>query len=67
MCLLLQASKEDHELSAELFAKLPGWLEDGTFKTNTAKVLPGGLNAVNEGFQMHRDGRISGFKVVYEL
>jgi hypothetical protein len=31
-------------------------------------VLPlKGLKAVPEGFQMHRDGKISGKKVVYEI
>lgn len=65
--MILQASKEDHELSAELFDKIPGWLQSGQLKTNTAKILHGGLNAVPEGFQMHRDGKISGFKIVYNL
>jgi hypothetical protein len=50
-----------------LFEKIPGWLEKETLKTNTAKVLPGGLEAVHEGFQMHRDGKVSGFKIVYTL
>jgi hypothetical protein len=36
-------------------------------KTNASKVLPGGLEAVKQGFQMHRDGKISGFKLVYEI
>jgi hypothetical protein len=63
----VQASKEDHDLSAELFEKIPNWLENGALKTNTARILPGGLDAVPEGFQIHRDGEISGFKLVYNL
>ncbi|KAE9371146.1 zinc-binding dehydrogenase family oxidoreductase [Stipitochalara longipes BDJ] len=61
------ASNADHTLGSELFEKIPGWLQDGTLRPNTSKVLPGGLEAVNKGFQMHRDGKISGFKLVYEL
>jgi threonine dehydrogenase-like Zn-dependent dehydrogenase len=63
----LQASKEDHELAAELFRKIPDWLEKGKLKPNKIKLLRGGLSGVEEGFQLHRDGKISGFKVVYEL
>jgi NADPH-dependent curcumin reductase CurA len=62
-----QASVADHTLGIELFQKLPNWLQDGTLQTNTSKVLPGGLSAVPEGFQMHRDGKISGYKLVYEV
>jgi len=61
------ASIEDHELSAELYQKTPGWLKDGTLQTNPSKVLPGGLSAVPGGFQMLRDNKIAGFKLVYAL
>jgi NADPH:quinone reductase-like Zn-dependent oxidoreductase len=60
------ASQDDHNLSSELFEKLPQWLEDGTIKPNEAKVLKG-LEAVPEGFQEYRDGKISGYKIVYAL
>ncbi|PMD36243.1 GroES-like protein [Hyaloscypha variabilis F] len=61
------AATADHELGRELFEKISGWLQDGSLRSNTSKVLLGGLGAVKEGFQMHRDGKISGFKLVYEL
>ncbi|PGH27450.1 hypothetical protein AJ80_00929 [Polytolypa hystricis UAMH7299] len=60
------ASKEDYELASELFEKLPAWLENGTVKPSTPKVLRG-LDAVSEGFQEHRDGKISAYKIVYEI
>ncbi|KAL4801201.1 chaperonin 10-like protein [Aspergillus unguis] len=60
------ASKEDHELSSELFEKMPGWLKSGTVKPNQPKVYRG-LDAVPEGFQEYRDGKISAYKIVYEL
>ncbi|KAL2811853.1 hypothetical protein BJX63DRAFT_433032 [Aspergillus granulosus] len=60
------ASREDHELAAELFEKLPDWLNDGSLKPNNPKILQG-LDAVVDGFQEYGDGIISAYKVVYEL
>ncbi|OAL46974.1 GroES-like protein [Pyrenochaeta sp. DS3sAY3a] len=60
------ADKDDHDLASELFRSLPTWLENGTIKPSVPKILRG-LEAVPEGFQEHRDGKISGYKIVYEL
>ena len=62
----MQANKDDHELAAELFEKLPGWLDQGVVKPNAPKVKQG-LGAVEEGFQEYRDGKISAYKIVYEI
>lgn len=62
----VQANKDDHELAAELFEKLPGWLDQGVVKPNAQKVKQG-LGAVKEGFQEYRDGKISAYKIVYEI
>ncbi|KAF4313996.1 Alcohol dehydrogenase superfamily zinc-containing [Botryosphaeria dothidea] len=59
-------SKDDHELSAELFEKLPEWLETGVIKPNATRVLAG-LESVPKGFDMHRNKEISGFKIVYKV
>ncbi|KAJ5580695.1 GroES-like protein [Penicillium hetheringtonii] len=58
------ASREDHELSAELFEKMPSWLEKGILKPSHPRLLEG-LCAVPDGFQEYRDGTISAYKVVY--
>lgn len=63
----IQASNEDHELASELFDKLPTWLESGQIKPNPTKVYDGGLKAIPEGFQEYRDGKVSGYKIVYKL
>ncbi|OAL03233.1 GroES-like protein [Phaeosphaeriaceae sp. SRC1lsM3a] len=60
------ASKDDHELASELFEKLPTWLETGIIKPSVPKLL-GGLDAVPAGFQEYRDGKVSGYKIVYKL
>ncbi|KAJ4039707.1 hypothetical protein NW756_004317 [Fusarium oxysporum] len=61
------ASEDDHKLGAEFNEKLPVWIEEGKIKPNKPKVIPGGLDAVAQGFQEYRDGTISGYKLVYEL
>lgn len=60
------ASRDDHELAAELFEKLPEWLEKGVVKPNSQSVKKG-LDKVGEGFQEYRDGKISAYKIVYEV
>ncbi|EYB27299.1 hypothetical protein FG05_07249 [Fusarium graminearum] len=60
------ASEDDHKLGVEFNEKLPGWIDEGRIKPNKPKVL-GGLDSIPQGFQEHRDGKISGFKIVYEL
>lgn len=62
-----QASKEDHELCAEFFQKLPKLLVEGKIQPNLVKLFEDGLDAVPRGFQEYRDGQISGYKVVYKL
>lgn len=61
-----QPSREDHELAAELFERLPGWLEEGVVKPNPTRVKKG-LDKVVEGFQEYREGKISACKIVYEI
>ncbi|KAK1634532.1 chaperonin 10-like protein [Colletotrichum phormii] len=61
------ASEEDHKLGTEFYEKLPGWVEAGKFQPNKPKVIFGGLDGVEKGFQAYRSGAISGEKVVYKL
>ncbi|KAM0417227.1 hypothetical protein ACHAPT_012738 [Fusarium lateritium] len=57
----------DHKLAAEWFQALPELLSSGKIKPNTPKVSEKGLDGVSEGFQEYRDGKISNYKIVYEL
>lgn len=69
MCILTaeQASEGDHKLATEFYDQLPGWIEAGKIKPNKPKFIEGGLDAIKDGFQMHRDGKLSAEKIVYEL
>ncbi|KAI3536983.1 hypothetical protein CSPX01_10480 [Colletotrichum filicis] len=58
---------EDHKLGTEFYEKLPGWVEAGKLKPNKPKAISGGLDGVDKGFQVYRDGVISGEKLVYQL
>ncbi|KAH7162441.1 hypothetical protein B0J13DRAFT_669147 [Dactylonectria estremocensis] len=61
------ANEGDHKLASEFCELLPALIEGGRIKPNAVRLLPGGLGAVAEGFQEHRDGKISATKIVYEL
>jgi hypothetical protein len=54
-------------LSAEFFEELPRLLLEGRIKPNSTKLIEGGLDGVERGFQEYRDGVISGYKIVYEV
>jgi hypothetical protein len=45
---------------------MPSWLEEGKIEPNPISVKKG-LDAVQEGFQEYRDGKISAYKIVYEV
>lgn len=60
-------SKADHELSKELYKKLPGWLREKKILPNNTKLYDGGLDDVEKGFQEYRDGKISAYKIVYKV
>lgn len=57
----------DHAVSAEFFEALPKLITEGKIKPNATKVYTGGLDDVSKGFQEYRDGKISGYKIVYQL
>ncbi|CAG7922647.1 unnamed protein product [Penicillium olsonii] len=59
-------SQRDRELGAELFENIPKWIAEGKFKPNAVHHMTG-LKSVPEGFQLHRDGKISAKKVVYQI
>lgn len=54
-------------LAACFFDILPKWLEDGIIKPDSPRVMTGGLDAVQRGFEIDRPGMSLGCKMVYEI
>jgi NADPH:quinone reductase-like Zn-dependent oxidoreductase len=56
-----------HELGKQFWAHLEDYLKNGKVKPNPQKILSGGLLAIPEGFKLHKAGKISGEKLVYQV
>jgi Zn-dependent alcohol dehydrogenase len=52
---------------ASWIPKLEELVSAGKIKPNPVKLWPGGLEAVNEGFQYMREGKVSAEKIVYNV
>lgn len=63
----LPVREEDRDLSHELYQSLPAWLESGYMKPNKPRIVDGGLDGVEKGFELYRSGKISGEKIVYKI
>ncbi|CAE6516367.1 unnamed protein product [Rhizoctonia solani] len=63
----LPASPEDKAHMVSWIPKLEELVTKGQIKPNPVKVWPGGLEAVNEGFQYMREGKVSAEKIVYNV
>ncbi|CAE6363335.1 unnamed protein product [Rhizoctonia solani] len=61
------ASPEDKAFMASWIPKLEKLVAKGQIKPNPVKLWPGGLSAVNEGFQYMREGNVSAEKIVYNV
>ncbi|KAB5590280.1 Zinc-binding oxidoreductase ToxD [Ceratobasidium theobromae] len=61
------ASAEDRAHMASWMPKLEKLVAAGQIKANPVKLWPGGLAAVNDGFQYMREGKVSAEKIVYNI
>ena len=52
---------------AHCLTKLPALVAAGKIRANPLKVWPGGLEAIPEGFQYMKEGKVSGEKIVYRF
>jgi NADPH2:quinone reductase len=43
------------------------WLDEGQLKPNKVKLMPHGLDSVQEGVFMLKEKRVSGMKLVYRI
>ncbi|KAF8596207.1 GroES-like protein [Ceratobasidium sp. AG-I] len=60
-------SSVDHDQMALWMPKIEALVNSGTVKPNPVKFWPGGLEAVSEGLQYLREGKVSGEKIVYKV
>ena len=60
-------SPDDRAHMASFLKKLPGIVSTGLIKPNPVKLWDGGLDAINEGLQHMREGKVSGEKIVYRI
>lgn len=61
------ASTADREHMASWIPKIESLVNSGKLKPNPVKLWPGGLEAVSEGFQYMREGKVSAEKIVYNV
>ena len=61
------AYAEDTAFAAKWYPLIGKWLDEGKFKANKVKVVPGGLGGVSEGVKMLKDGKVNGVKLVYRI
>ncbi|KAG8699923.1 hypothetical protein FRC08_005031 [Ceratobasidium sp. 394] len=61
------ASAADRDHMVSWIPKITELVNSGTVKPNPVKLWPGGLEAVNEGLQYMREGKVSAVKIVYNV
>lgn len=59
-------SEEQKKLLSRWIRQVGAWLDQGLFKPNVVKVVPGGLAGVKEGLKLLEEGQVSGEKLVCE-
>lgn len=61
------ASAEDKGQLASFLKEVPGFVAEGKIKPNPVKVWDGGLDAISDGLQYMREGKVSAEKIVYRV
>jgi NADPH:quinone reductase-like Zn-dependent oxidoreductase len=58
---------EHSEFASKWFRQISKWVDEGVFKPAPCKVMPMGLDSVQEGMQLLREGKVSAQKLVYYI
>ena len=61
------AYAEDTAFATKWYPLIGKWLDDGSFKANKVKLIPGGLDGVAEGMKLLKGGKVNGVKLVYRI
>lgn len=56
--------KTDGAFARRWFRQMARWMEEGKFKPNKVRIIPGGLAGVKEGLRLMEEGKISAEKCV---
>ena len=60
-------SEEDHAHMAQFLKKTPELIVSGKIKPNPVKLWEGGLDAIPDGLQYMKEGKVSAEKIVYRI
>ncbi|EIN07977.1 zinc-binding oxidoreductase ToxD [Punctularia strigosozonata HHB-11173 SS5] len=63
----LPAIPEDRQQVAEWLPKITELFQHGKVKPNPVKFWPGGLDAIKDGFEYMKSGKLSAEKIVYRI
>lgn len=58
---------DDREQMASFLKKVPQLVKDGVVKPPAIKLWQGGLEAIPDGLQYMREGKVSAEKIVYRV
>ncbi len=58
---------EDRAHMVQFLKKVPKFIEEGSIKPLKVRLWEGGLNAIPEGLQYMREGKVSAEKIVYRI
>jgi NADPH-dependent curcumin reductase CurA len=61
------ASQEDFEFGVKFWRISEDLINSGKIKPHKTEVRPGGLEAIPQGLQDLKDGKVSGVKLVYKV
>lgn len=61
------AAPEDRAHMVHFLKRVPELVKSGAVVPNPTKLIEGGLNGINEGFQLMMEGKVSGEQLVYRL
>lgn len=59
--------KDQKEFASKWYRIIGKWVDEGKFKPNNVKVVPGGLDGVAEGMDLLKNNKVNAVKLVYRI
>lgn len=60
-------AKDQTAFGSKWYPLIGKWADEGKFKPNVVKVIPGGLGGVREGLDLLQSNQVNGVKLVYRI